>query len=74
MNRSFQFGPLLLTALVALCGLASACESETGPDAPPRTGNGCIDTDCQVSSSSGGSGNSSGSTSSGSSDAGGDAK
>jgi hypothetical protein len=36
---------LLVVGLSALG--AAACESETGPGAPPRT-NGCIDEDCTV--------------------------
>lgn len=43
--------PIVL-CFVAL-GIIVACEAQTGPDAPKRE-NGCIDTDCQVSSSSGG--------------------
>jgi hypothetical protein len=35
----------LLLSSVVLVALATACESQTGPDAPARQ-NGCIDTDC----------------------------
>lgn len=48
--RTISFCVLCLIAL----GVLVACEAQTGPDAPKRE-NGCIDTDCQVSSSSGGS-------------------
>jgi hypothetical protein len=58
---------VLSLGFVALAAVA-ACESETGPDAPPRT-NGCIDTDCQLASSG-----TTGTSSSGASDAGADAK
>lgn len=41
MNRA----RIATICLLALAGLITACESETGPDAPKRT-SGCIDTDC----------------------------
>lgn len=50
MNRVHLI--VLIAAFGALAAL-TACESETGPDAPPRQ-NGCIDTDCATSSSSSG--------------------
>ena len=40
---------------VIALGVFVACEAQTGPDAPKRE-NGCIDIECQVSSSSGGGG------------------
>jgi hypothetical protein len=49
--RTIHVGVLCLVAL----GAFAACEAQTGPDAPARE-NGCIDTECKVSSSSGGGG------------------
>jgi hypothetical protein len=48
--RTIHVGVLCLVAL----GAFAACEAQTGPDAPARE-NGCIDTECKVSSSSSGS-------------------
>lgn len=64
---------LIILSFVALAALIAACESETGPDAPPRQ-NGCIDTDCTNGGTSTSSASSSGSSSGDADDAGDDAQ
>jgi hypothetical protein len=52
MNRRLSLCLFVSTIVAAMGVFATACQSETGPDAPKRT-NGCIAEDCYDAAANG---------------------